>query len=234
MKLEHLSWDSNFFGIKTGRINLNSSESELFMLLEVAKKQNYQLINVFADKETELSVKLLNQWNGKLVDRKIIYKKEVSASIKKDNLVLSYLDTDINYDLLNLAYLSGQFSRFRLDKNFPEGSFERMYKEWLIKSLSGELSDKIFVAKEADRIIGFVTLKTDNNNGNIGLIAVDKNTQGKGIGTQLINACEEYLNKNSIKFLTVPTQQDNLQACRFYEKYGFKEDNITNIYHFWL
>ncbi|OQB29176.1 MAG: dTDP-fucosamine acetyltransferase [Bacteroidetes bacterium ADurb.Bin174] len=235
MKLEHLSWDSNFFDIKVGRITLNCSENDIQALLEDAKNRNYQLVYVFTNKETELTSDVLNWWSGKLVDRKIIYKKDISSNIKEESLILSYSRAEINDELLHLAYLSGQFSRFRLDKKFPEGSFERMYKEWLKKSVSGELADKVFVAKEAGKIVGFVTLKINKNNGgNIGLIAVDKNVQGKGLGTQLINACENYLNNNFIKILRVPAQLENFQACRFYEKYGFKEDNITNIYHFWI
>ena len=234
MKLESLNWDSEFFEIKVGRIVFNNSESDLKKLLDEAKKQNYQLLYVFTDKNTMLSSEILNQWNGKLVDRKVVYKKEVSTNIKKDKFVFPYDDTSVNDDLLGLAYLSGQYSRFRLDKNFPKGSFERMYKEWLVKSVNGELADEVFVAKEADRIVGFVTLKVNNNNGNIGLIAIGENAQGKGLGTQLINVCENYLNKCSVETLTVPTQLDNLQACKFYKKYGFEEDSVINIYHFWI
>lgn len=179
MKLESLNWDSEFFEIKVGRIVFNNSESDLKKLLDEAKKQNYQLLYVFTDKNTMLSSEILNQWNGKLVDRKVVYKKEVSTNIKKDKFVFPYDDTSVNDDLLGLAYLSGQYSRFRLDKNFPKGSFERMYKEWLVKSVNGELADEVFVAKEADRIVGFVTLKVNNNNGNIGLIAIGKNAQAK-------------------------------------------------------
>lgn len=80
-----------------------------------------------------------------------------------------------------------------------------------------------FVAKEADRIVGFVTLKVNNNNGNIGLIAIGKNAQGKGLGTQLINVCENYLNKCSVETLTVPTQLDNLQACKFYKNTALRK-----------
>ena len=234
MKLEYLSWDSEFFGIKIGRIVFNNSDNDLKELLDKAKKQNYQLLYVFADKNTMLSSEILNRWNGKLIDRKVVYKKKVSTNIKKDKLVFAYLDTSVNDDLLRLAYLSGQYSRFRLDENFPKGSFELMYKEWLIKSVSGELADKVFIAKEVDRIIGFVTLKVNKNNGNIGLIAIDKNIQGRGLGSQLINVCENYLNKCSVETLTVPTQLDNLQACKFYEKYGFEKDSIIYIYHFWI
>lgn len=235
MKLEHLDWDSDFFGFKIGRINFNNSEDNLLLLLAEAKLQNYRLIYVFMDEHTVLNSNLLNQWHGKLVDRKIVYKKTVKGNKEEKSHLISVLkEAQISDELLRLVYLSGHFSRFRLDKNFPKGSFEKMYKEWIIKSLSGELADRVFVAKEKGKILGFVTLRIKNTSGEIGLIAVDNKTQGKGIGTQLTHACEKYLKEKSISCLRVPTQVDNSQACRFYEKYGFEKNTITNIYHFWL
>jgi dTDP-4-amino-4,6-dideoxy-D-galactose acyltransferase len=40
--------------------------------------------------------------------------------------------------------------------------------------------------------------------------------------------------ESNIFTLEVPTQLDNIQACRFYEKCGFQIKEIKNIYHFWL
>jgi hypothetical protein len=78
MKLESLNWDSEFFEIKVGRIVFNNSESDLKKLLDEAKKQNYQLLYVFTDKNTMLSSEILNQWNGKLVDRKVVTKRKLA------------------------------------------------------------------------------------------------------------------------------------------------------------
>lgn len=236
MKIEHLTWDSDFFGFKIGKINFNNSEERLLLLLKDAKLQDYRLIYVFTGEHTTLSTGLLNQWHGKLIDRKIVYRKAVNIdkiNFESNGSIISY-ETELSDKLLDLTFLSGQCSRFKLDKNFPKGSFEKMYKEWMVKSLSGELADRVFVAKEKDEMLGFVTLKIKNSSGEIGLIAVDKKAQGKGIGTQLISACEKYLSEKSILNLKVPTQLENSQACRFYEKYGFIKQCITNIYHFWL
>lgn len=78
MKLESSNWDSEFSEIKVGRIVFNNSESDLKKLLDEAKKQNYQLLYVFTDKNTMLSSEILNQWNGKLVDRKVVYKRKLA------------------------------------------------------------------------------------------------------------------------------------------------------------
>ena len=90
------------------------------------------------------------------------------------------------------------------------------------------------VLKENEQIKGMVTLKISEKIGHIGLIAVSSKAQGNGYGKMLIKACENKLFTNDIFQLEAPTQKDNVQACGFYEKCGFKIKEITNIYHFWL
>lgn len=235
MMLELLKWDTDFFGIKIGRIFFDSTEPRLMTLLDKAKKQGYRLVYVFSEENTFLSPDMLGSSNGRLVDRKIVYQKRVgSYDVLNEKTIYPYTSSDNTEKLLDLAYISGNYSRFRLDENFPMGSFERMYKEWLLKSLNGELADVVYVASDNNKISGFVTLRCGKDSGDIGLIAVNTEQQNRGIGAKLIHACEEYLYKQSIDNLRVPTQMDNIQACRFYEKCGFAKTSVTNIYHFWV
>lgn len=235
MMLELLKWDTDFFGIKIGRILFDSTESRLTALLDKAKKQGYRLVYVFSDENRFLNSDILGSSNGKLVDRKIVYQKRVcSYDVLNEKTIYPYTSSENTEKLLDLAYISGKYSRFRLDENFPIGSFERMYKEWLLKSLNGELADVVYLARENNKVSGFVTLRCGKDSGDIGLIAVNTENQNKGIGAKLIHACEEYLYKKSIDNLKVPTQMDNIQACRFYEKCGFVKISVTNIYHFWV
>ena len=53
-------------------------------------------------------------------------------------------------------------------------------------------------------------------------------------GKQLINRTKQTAFELGLKYIEVPTQYDNKQACRFYEACGFQIKSITNIYHFWL
>ncbi|VBB44613.1 GCN5-related N-acetyltransferase [uncultured Paludibacter sp.] len=238
MNLEYLQWDSDFFDLKIGRIicDKHFRESDLKEELNTAKKDNYSLLYVFTPERKVLTdeFQVLNQ--GKLVDRKIIYFVDdiEHKTLEKSTEIIDYSRGKLTDELLSLSYLSGQYSRFLLDENLQKNAFERLYKEWIEKSLSGKLADKVFVSLYEDKIVGFVTLKIKENNGEIGLIAVSEQTQGKRIGTKLIDVCIDYLNKKSIKKLTVPTQLNNIPARKFYEKYGFGKLSITNIYHFWI
>jgi len=230
--IKYLSWDSNFFGKKTGKIICNNP-SELPNFLYKAKQENYKLIYVFGNENYYVEDEIIKQYNGKLIDRKALYHKRVTELLSLPEQVEIYKGK-LTKELEDLTYISGEYSRFKLDKNFKETDFYRMYKKWIINSLSGQIADFVFVLRENRQLKGMVTLKNSEKTGHIGLIAVSPETQGKGYGKMLIKACENQLLAKDIFQLEAPTQKDNVQACSFYEKCGFKIKEITNIYHFWL
>jgi len=170
-----------------------------------------------------------------LADIKIIYQLKITKKlIRTDDCIHDYNKKKVSKNLLNLAYLSGQYSRFLLDKRMPENAFEKLYEVWIKRSILKEIADKVFVAQINGEIIGFVTLRIKGGEGQIGLIAVSEQAQGKKIGSKLIDACILYLQGKSIDKLIVSTQLDNIRACKFYEKYGFEKELTTNTYHFWI
>lgn len=237
MKLEYLPWDSEFFDLRVGRISIkNGFPIELLTSeIEKAREEGYELLYVFLSKNQNLTNQFLTDNNGKLVDKKVIYELTISKVQSNKHIeVEDYKEVELHSELLNLAYLSGRCSRFLLDEKITENLFKKLYKEWIIKSLSGKLADKVFVAKDKNQIIGFVTLKIKNGVGEIGLIAVSEKAQGKKVGTKLMDACVHYLHENSIETLIVSTQIINNHACGFYENYGFTVKSITTVYHFWM
>jgi dTDP-4-amino-4,6-dideoxy-D-galactose acyltransferase len=136
----------------------------------------------------------------------------------------------LDQSLLNLALLSGHKSRFKKD-NHLNHKFESLYKLWIKKSLSGEMADAVFVAQSNDIIQGFVTVKKKNNHGQIGLIAVAPEAQGKGFGSKLLQAAEYWYVQNNIKKCTVVTQLDNIGACKLYERIGYRKEKTELVFH---
>ncbi|GGD54350.1 hypothetical protein GCM10011514_18090 [Emticicia aquatilis] len=228
-----LTWDSNFFGKKIGRIDVADDCIGLVKELEKAFKQQYDLIYVFGDKNTDIPSNILTRFNGKLVDRKITYTAQIEGLRTKSTVEIKEFDNPDSNLLYDLAYLSGNHSRFRLDKGLGIENFQRLYREWIDKSVSYQIAKKVFVYEDKQQIKGMVTLGVKEQSANIGLIAVDETLQGKGVGMSLIDACVQYCKAENIITLDVPTQLDNIQACRFYERCGFTEKSVQNIYHFW-
>lgn len=232
--IHYLEWDSAFFDKKIGRLELRHTDENLIEMLVEAKQQDYDLLYVFTSEECLINENDCFPFKGTLVDRKVVYTIDISDEVALSQQVKEYLSAELTPELLNLAYESGKFSRFRLDKNFHESDFQRLYARWIEKSVAHEMADKVFVIQESNKIVGMVTLKISGNTAEIGLIAVDSKMQGKGYGKLLVERCISEAALSNCKTLTVPTQFENKPACKFYDRCGFQVKSITNIYHFWL
>lgn len=232
--IKYLAWDSNFLGFKVGSVSQLNTET-LEQELENTKSENYKLIYLFAEADCFLSEDLLRKYNGKLVDRKVQYVQKLSdLPVFNYQQTNRYTKTEVSDELLQLAYESGKYSRFKLDKNFTPEVFVDMYKLWIKNSVNGQMADRIYVVEQDNKITAMVTLKAESDTLHIGLIATAIESQGKGYGKQLITRTKQTAIELGLKHIEVPTQYDNKQACRFYEACGFQKKSITNIYHFWL
>lgn len=229
MEIKHLSWDSDFFKIKIGRIDLNSDEKEKIQpLINKAISEGYQLLYLFADKETEILI------DGKTVepaDIKRVYETSVGDKANSENIIADY--TGECKDILSLALQSGLYSRFKTDPNFGPQSFVNLYKKWTESSVNKSIANYIAVIAE-DENQAFGTLKIDGNKGVIGLFAVDENHRRKSLGKKIMQSIFNYVKEKNVDELEVATQRQNIEACLFYEKMGFKIKSETFIYHIWL
>jgi dTDP-4-amino-4,6-dideoxy-D-galactose acyltransferase len=232
-----LEWDSQFFGYKI--VGIKAFELELNRLNNIIKElseKDIKLAYCFAAPEDKTSNDSFNHVSGLLVDEKITYFTRISdlRSFPISNNIIPY---DLRYaseKLKSLALQSGVYSRFKIDPDFRNNEFEKLYLEWIEKSVSKILSTAVLIYKEDQEILGFVTLALHNNTGSIGLIAVDEKQRGKAIGKKLVNAALLYFKEKKITELEVVTQKANIMACRFYESCGFEIKNIVNIYHLWI
>jgi len=231
----HLSWDSNFFKFPIARIEPKKS-SDLFDILKELKQQKYYLAYLFVDeKHDEMHAQALRE-NGILVDKKISF--HTKPKNNKQNQITNNVRVnsckEINNELIDLALLSGEYSRFKTDKNFEQGTFEQLYYTWLKNSIFGELSDYFITYHSKLLLQGFVTLKIHEDEAKIGLMSVAPTAQGKGIGTLLLNKVFQLCVERKINEIQVITQLDNIQACGFYKKNGFTKLKLEHVFHFWL
>jgi dTDP-4-amino-4,6-dideoxy-D-galactose acyltransferase len=232
-----LDWDSNFFGIKTGKCILtNDTLGQLESTLSQAKENGYGLIYLFTPGDMLLPESLLVRLNGKLVDHKVTFfcnNLNIIDTVKT-NTVEEYLDTHPEESLIELALISGQYSRFRVDDNFMPGKFEQLYKTWISRSVSKDVADTVYIVRIQNNISGMMTVKWDTSKAIIGLVGVLKEAQGNSLGTLLVNKLKEESQKRGIQQIEVASQKENDGACRFYIKNGFNEISLKKVYHFWL
>ena len=232
-----LDWDTKFFGYKVAKINtLHLTSNLLRDLLSKLKSQGVTLVYWFIQPQDKISNKAAEKNSGFLADDKVTCVKNLSnyKSITIDPHLHSYLYKPLNKKLISLALQSGFYSRFARDKNFKNNEFTRLYTKWIEKSIKGKIAKDVIVWVDNNIEKGVITLEKEGNFGKIGLIAVDKKYRQKGIGKQLVYAALTKYKEMGINLVKVSTQKDNVAACKLYEKLGFVEEKVQNVYHFWL
>ena len=231
MNVERLSWDSDFFGLRIGRAFVGSIEDSCELAAQKDRlKADYDLVYVFGNQGVEFSCE-----DATLVDRKLVYTLSECSDVSfDDNVVLWDCDKPVTDALLHLALVSGKYSRFKLDNQFPSGSYERLYSRWIEQSVNHSMATKVFCYMSNAIPIGLVTLHNEDGIGTIGLVAIGERCQHQGVGTAMMRHVISYARKHHCKKLSVATQYDNTPACRLYEKVGFKVESMTNVWHWWL
>lgn len=225
--IQLLDWDSNFFGKKIGRITVkDESEFDLIKLKHQLSVESYDLVYIFSEE-------LLPTYFEQPINTKVGFGMQISKNAIprfSDNIKI-YTSQEITPILKDLAYQAGHFSRFYLDVNFETTSFYQLYDKWLANSLGEDVL--IITYLDNNQVAGMVTLETKADKNLIGLIGVDKHTRGKGIGKHLMNACIYYSQVQQKDYLEVYTQEENVNAYKFYESCGFNLISRRYIYHYW-
>jgi dTDP-4-amino-4,6-dideoxy-D-galactose acyltransferase len=134
-------------------------------------------------------------------------------------------------ELLDIAILSGQFSRFRIDPSLPIGSFERLYESWIAKTLESRPRDAIYTYQTDGRIAGLITVEWRSENCTIGLLAVLEKYQRRGIATKLIRHVRDVCMAKEVDSIEVKTQLSNTSARCLYLKNSFIEQDRSFLYH---
>ncbi len=239
LQIEVLDWDTEFFGLKTGRVIVETSNRDkLSSLRNLMKSDNIQVVYIISEFWDEEIHDILIKSGASLVDKKVTYAKKIIAPVMPEVSLfplVSKKNAPVTDDIISLAYASGVYSRFLLDEGFGKSQYEKLYFEWLDKSISGNLADEVWAAVDNEEVIGFITVKKDINkqSGQIGLIAVSEKYRGKKIGQSLMLRCEQWYYENKLKYAKVVTQGDNKAACKFYEANGYTVDKVEYYYHLW-
>lgn len=231
MKVERLAWDSDFFGLRIGRVFV-STEEEGVALASLRKnlKEDYDLLYLF----TSHGMRFPDD-KVKLVDEKVVYcLSKVISSEANPNVELWDGNKGVTDELLYLALISGKYSRFKLDERLPSGSYERLYSRWIERSVNHVIATEVFCYMVNNMPRGLVTLDRKNGVGTIGLVAIHEDFQYQGIGAAMMRHVIRFAQKHDCGKLSVTTQLENVSACKLYEKVGFQVESVTDVWHWWL
>lgn len=228
MQMDTLEWDSELFGYEVSKLVLREQTAET---ADYILRQKFRLLYIFSD--TALSKTFAEKTGAYLADEKITFSKEVpNEFFAAENNCLKEISL-LDKDVLELAYQSGEYSRFKTDPAFANAEFEKLYLRWIERSIEKEIADKVVGCVFEGKTIALLTLSNNKSDAEIGLLAVSKDFRGRNIGSALLDHSVLYAKHRSLHKVFVSTQSRNTRAMNFYMKNGFAIANKLYVYHLW-
>lgn len=226
MRVKPLSWDSAFFNLKIGELQLEQNADT------VDAQDEFDLIYVKSSEEIPL---VFAPYNCEYSEVKVVFeKKGIVGNSDPSPHISDVSEVEFKLEqLYQLAFESGRYSRFAMDPQFSTAHFKKLYTAWIDNSINKTFAEGFLVYHVAKDIRGFVTYQIKDNQATIGLIATSPEHQGQGIGTHLIKGVESQLATKGISSLQIPTQLKNEGACNFYKKLGYSPVETTYLKHYW-
>lgn len=89
----------------------------------------------------------------------------------------------------------------------------------------------VYVLEEDDHILGYLILRFETEEGEIDEIAVEKEEEGKGLGTFILEESMKIFLNHGIRKVFLEVRKKNKKAIRLYEKNGFVLYRIRKNYY---
>jgi|SRR5665647_882076 len=238
MKIQYLNWDTEFFGIKTGKIEINDEKDfNPIEFKELAIVEKYELIYVFKYR-TMLTLETINKANIELVDIMLTMSKrfEKKGYINNQYKFRQELSIREKEDCYHIAEQTSIVSRFYNERKVGPHKTKELYRKWIDNALNKSFSDGLFLDKNSNSVAGIHLIKTDRINkiGYFTLTGVNPNYKRMGIGSKLwVQSFAYWANESEIEMIKSPFSFQNSESFNFHLKMGFtKVEETKFIYHF--
>jgi dTDP-4-amino-4,6-dideoxy-D-galactose acyltransferase len=229
----HLPWDSEFWGFPVARISSPTLTEETLQYALAWSAQNHiRCLYFAADGTSGETLRLAAAGGFRFVDMRVELEKAPLSPAPAVAGIRRATPDDLP-ELLTIARASHRDTRFFKDLQFEQGRAADLYARWIEQDLRSQVV-LVAAAREERRVTGYVTCQLAGTAGRIGLIAVDGQAQGRGVGRALVQASLGWFADHSADHVRVATQATNVKALRLYESAGFMTAEVKAWFHRWF
>ena len=236
--IRYLQWDSDFFGLPVasldgGHLQVENSK----VVFDWCRKEKIRCLYFLANGADSKTLQCAYKEGFQFIDVRVEMEYDL-RNVQKPKIPSSVIRLVTKKEQLNnilvFARKSHTDSRFFKDLKFDRIKCEKLYEEWI--DLDFEKGNVWgFFPDDGENIKGYITLTMESSDvARIGLIAVEDQFRGQGVGSELLNKTIATSKKLNAKKLLVVTQATNTSALRLYEKAGFRISDVKLWFHKWF
>ena len=228
-----LDWDTEFWGVRIGRVVAEElTEERLQDVDRWADELGLACVYYLAPGTDAASAHVAESGGFRLMDLRVELRRD-AAPTPRSRGVREALPAD-RERLREIAAGSHGVTRFYADPHFPDERCDLLYATWIERSLEGWAAT-VLVAERDGEPVGYCSCHLDQPKavGSIGLIAVDEDARGGGVGLALASAAVDWCAANGARTMSVVTQGRNAGALRTFQRAGFLVSSIDLWFHKW-
>ncbi|MBA4385134.1 MAG: hypothetical protein C0410_10400 [Anaerolinea sp.] len=233
----YLEWDSTFFQKRIGRVNSRNMTDHYTDSVDVwAYDNQIDCVYYLANGLEIASAKAAEFHHFHLMDLRVTYNidlRQTEEEPSKDSNIRPALQNEI----AELKRMAGEFhenSRFFVDDHFERSKCRELYELWIERDFK-EANRFLWVCEEQGQIAGYTSATIDlrEKTAHIGLVGVNPQYRGQGIGLNLQMEVLSQLRNLGVNNVEVVTQGRNIRAQNLYQKSGYRLKSIDLWYHKW-
>mgnify|MGYP006195837233 CR=1 FL=1 len=232
MTREILPWDSEFFGMKIGRV-LHPAAADVLAAAAWARAEGIRCLYALVDAGGTSARRALEDEGFRETDLRLTLDRDAAAAPEPPGHNIRPARAGDLPALEALARISHRNTRFYEDGRFDRARCDDLYAVWVRKAFDSP--DTSVLVPDADgRAAGYLTLEQGRPEARIGLVAVAPDQQGRGLGDALLVEAVRLARAAGSERIRVVTQGRNARAVRFYERGGFRARSREFWYHRWF
>ena len=236
--IRYLQWDSDFFGLSVASLDGGHLQAETSKVaFDWCIKEKIRCLYFLANGRDSQTLQYAYKAGFKFVDVRVEMEFDFRNLQKTHapSLEIKPVTKVVELGCIQtLARKSHTDSRFFKDLNFDRIKCEKLYEEWIDRDFEkGNVLG--FFPDDRENIKGYITFTMESSDvARIGLIALEDQFRGQGVGAELLNITIAMSKKLKTKKLIVVTQATNTSALRLYEKAGFRISDTKIWFHKWF
>lgn len=232
--------DEERFGIRTARASVLTVES-LPSVLDFCCSNGVTLLIARCLASELRAAQAMERDGFALMDTLMYYRRDlVAESIPSDTgaVLVRPMRPGEEDGVKAVAAVSfrGYFGHYHADERLDRAKCDEAYKSWAYRScVSRDVADEVLVAESAGSIVGFATLRlNDNDEGEGVLVGVAPSFQGQGIyGSLMIHGMEWCLSNGATRMM-YSTQITNIAVQKALTRMGFELSHAYYTFHKWF
>jgi len=237
-----LSWDSDFFGIRIGKITERKlSPSVINAIQEWSSANKIDCLYFIADSDDIQSIRLAEENFFRNVEIRISYELSLKGwdpdtrKVRNPDVQLRIARSDDIQALIDMSKDSFVNSRWYFDPDFPKEKTRAYYPVWIKNSVNG-YADFVLVAELEGQVLGYISGNRGNDglDGTLEIMAVRPEARGLGIGHELFSGGLDWHVRDGRKNIVTNTQGRNITTNRMLIRLGLIIKDVQIYYHKWF